>query len=152
MTRAGFFAHDEPEPNVAAGYTTMTVDGEKGESYRSNIFVLPARGNSAGSAQATAEDLWHFDTALRNHKLLPPAYTSWYFGGAEPTPGETGAGNDKPAMAAVGIAGGAPGVSATLESDGELAVMVLSNYDAPITEDITRALYRPLRRALSEGN
>jgi CubicO group peptidase (beta-lactamase class C family) len=155
MTGAGFFAQDEPEPNVATGYTKRGFGpdhDDEGEDYRSNVFILPARGNSAGSAQASAEDLLHFDSALRQHKLLEPAYTVWYFGGPEPEGGNTGTVSSKPATAAVGIAGGAPGVSATMESDGELVIIVLSNYDAPITEHMARSLFRPLKRRLSNDD
>jgi len=41
-------------------------------------------------------------------------------------------------------------VSAVLESDGDLAVIVLSNFDPPITEDIARALFRPLKKRLAD--
>ena len=36
-----------------------------------------------------------------------------------------------------------------MEIDGDLLIVILSNYDAPITENIARALRRPLRKALS---
>ena len=48
----------------------------------------------------------------------------------------------------MGIAGGAPGVSAVLESDGDLAVIVLANLDEPIAEAISRNVFKPLGRAL----
>ncbi|HUU45850.1 MAG TPA: serine hydrolase domain-containing protein, partial [Acidobacteriota bacterium] len=149
MTDAGFFANDEPIPNVAVGYTRMGPDGGPGE-LRNNLFDLPIRGNSAGSAQATVTDLLHFDEALREHRLLPPAYTAWYFGGEEPQPGAPTEATGQRAKAATGIAGGAPGVSATVESDGDVTVIVLSNYDAPITEAVGRQLFRPLKRALGK--
>jgi hypothetical protein len=41
-------------------------------------------------------------------------------------------------------------VSAVLETDGELAIIALSNYDPPITETIARSLFRPLRRHLED--
>ncbi|MDH3892913.1 MAG: beta-lactamase family protein [candidate division Zixibacteria bacterium] len=149
MTGAGFFRRDDPVANVAEGYTQMRSEDEDG-SWRSNAFMLPVRGNSAGSAQATVADLLAFDNALRTYKLLPPNYTAWYFG-------DDGALTqaklmDMPERATVGtgIAGGAPGVSAALESDEDLAVIILSNYDAPIAESVSRALYRPLKKALGE--
>lgn len=148
MAHSGFWAADEPVPDIAEGYTRMGPDGDDGP-LRSNRFHLPIKGNSAGSAQSTVGDLLAFDNALRDHKLLSPAFTNWYFGGAEPKPGETGDENAARANAETGIAGGAPGVSATLESDGRLAVIVLANLDAPITESVARALYRPLMTALS---
>ncbi|UCF05979.1 MAG: beta-lactamase family protein [bacterium] len=151
MKDSGFFAKDEPAPNIAVGYTSRGPGGEEGE-LRNNLFHLPIRGNSAGSAQSTVEDLLAFDTALREHTLLPFAYTEWYFGGEEPQPGSATETTAERASFGTAIAGGAPGVSAVLESDGDLAVITLSNYDPPITEAIARQLYRPLKRALSEVN
>lgn len=148
MTDTGFFAHDEPVPNVAVGYTRWRPEGPDGD-LRNNLFSLPIRGNSAGSAQSTVEDLLRFDNALRGHRLLSPAWTAWYFDGPEPRPGA-----DEPKAERVhghlGIAGGAPGVNAVLESDGTVTLIVLSNYDPPIAESIMRKLWRPLTRALAE--
>ena len=149
MTHSGFWAADEPIPNIAEGYTRMEPEGDHGP-LRSNRFDLPIKGNSAGSAQSTVSDLLKFDNALRDHKLLPPAYTMWYFRGPEPKPGETGDSDAKREFAETGIAGGAPGVSATLESDGRLAVIVLANFDAPITESIARSLFQPLKKVLTD--
>jgi CubicO group peptidase (beta-lactamase class C family) len=147
MTNSGFFANDEPVPNVAVGYTRMGRE-EGASGLRNNLFHLPVKGNSAGSAQSTVEDLLRFDTALREHQLLPPAYTEWYFGGDEPDTAEQSKIPGERATVAVGIAGGAPGVSAVLESDGDLAVIILSNYDPPIAETVARSLFRPLKRVL----
>ncbi len=143
MTRSGFFPRDVPEPDVAEGYTRWIGGGPE---RRSNQFQLPIKGNPAGSAQSTVGDLLRFDTALREHRLLSPAYTLWFFGGPVPAPGATA----PPARATtpIGIAGGAPGVSAVLESDGELVVTILSNYDPPTAEAIARQLVGPLRQAL----
>ncbi|MBU0983814.1 MAG: beta-lactamase family protein [candidate division Zixibacteria bacterium] len=143
MTHSGFFDGDGLEPNVAEGYTTMQGDR------RSNIYMLPARGNSAGSAQSTVDDLLAFDNALREYRLLPPYFTNWYFGGVEPEADTAAKETPARAAAAIGIAGGAPGVSASLESDGVLTVIVLSNYDAPIAENVARVLYRPLSKAFA---
>ncbi|MDX1385899.1 MAG: serine hydrolase domain-containing protein, partial [Thermoanaerobaculia bacterium] len=158
MTATGFFARDEPVPNVAVGYTTRSLAGEPHDgpgagserdegSLRNNLYVLPIRGNSAGSAFATVGDLLLFDRALREHRLLDPAWTRWIFEDVEPTadapPAATG-----PATVGIGIAGGAPGVSSVLESDGELAVIVLTNRDEPGAETVARSLVRALRKAL----
>ncbi len=148
MHDTGFFAHDEPVPNVAVGYTRRVSAGNAGE-VRNNLFLLPIRGNSAGSAQSTVADLLRFDNALREHELLSPAYTQWYFGGEVPQPAEAAPSAATRVMLGTGIAGGAPGVSAVLESDGNLAVIVLANGDPPITESIARQLFRPLAKALA---
>ena len=147
MTNTGFFERDDPVPNIAEGYTKMGSD-EENPVWRSNAFMLPIRGNSAGSAQSTVEDLLRFDNAVREYKLLPPDYTDWYFSGDEPSVKGAAKNSTGRSMAGTGIAGGAPGVSASLEGDANLTVIVLSNYDAPIAEAVARALYRPLMKAL----
>lgn len=159
MQGAGFFARDEPVSNVAVGYTRQTA-GETPGGWRSNLFLLPVKGNPAGSAQASVLDLLRFDTALREHVLLSPAVTNWFFGGLEPAAAfeddetaavETSTPADRVGVG-MGIAGGAPGVSAVLESDGDLAVIVLANLDEPIAEAIARSVFKPLGRALQRVN
>jgi CubicO group peptidase (beta-lactamase class C family) len=140
MTSAGFFARDEPVSNVAEGYTPRRSDGR----LTSNVFRLPVIGSPAGSAYASVRDLLAFDTALRHHRLLSASWTAWYFGGPAPALG-AGAADPEPAKNAVGIAGGAPGVSAVMESDGDVAVIVLSNFDPPLAENAGVAVYRALR-------
>jgi CubicO group peptidase (beta-lactamase class C family) len=147
MASSGFFERDGIEPNIAEGYTRWLGTGEEGER-RSNMYRLPIKGNPAGSAQSTAEDLLRFDSALRQHKLLSPGYTSWFFGGPLPSSGAEPNVDAPTASGSLGIAGGGPGVSAVLESDGELVIVVLSNYDPPIAEAIVQRLRRPLKTAL----
>lgn len=146
MENTGFFAHDEPVPDVAIGYTRRSPGGE-GE-LRNNLLVLPVKGSPAGSAYATAEDLLRYDNALRDHKLLPPAYTRWVFGGPTPDPAKAGEGSTERLEVGAALAGGAPGVSALLHVEGPVVLVVLSNYDAPVTETIGKALMRPLTKAL----
>jgi CubicO group peptidase (beta-lactamase class C family) len=147
MDRTGFFPRDEPVPDVAIGYTRQGVEGTR-ERLRNNLLMLPIKGSPAGSAYATAGDLLRFDNALRDHELLPPAYTRWVFGGPEPDPETADEGSTERLDVAAGLAGGAPGVSALLEIDGPLVIVVLSNYDAPIAETVGQALMRPLKKAL----
>ncbi len=143
MKRSGFFERDAIEPNIAEGYTRWIGGGEE---RKSNVFRLPIKGNPAGSAQSTVTDLLRFDTALREHKLLSPPYTAWFFGSAVPAAGASG--SREPVSGGLGIAGGGPGVSAVLESDGTLVIVILSNYDPPGAEAIAQRLQRPLARAL----
>jgi hypothetical protein len=44
----------------------------------------------------------------------------------------------------IGIAGGAPGLNAVLESAGEWTVVVLSNFDPPSAERVGPAIARRL--------
>jgi hypothetical protein len=45
-----------------------------------------------------------------------------------------------------GIAGGAPGTSASLESDGVWTVVVLTNFDPPLAPRLGQAIFRALSR------
>ncbi len=147
MASTGFFARDEIHPNIAVGYTKMGFDGP-GDELRNNLYLLAVRGSSAGNAYATVDDMLRFDEAVREHRLLPPAWTHWYFGGDEPSDQDAEGISMTRAMVGIGIAGGAPGVSAVVESDGLITVIVLSNFDEPGAEAVSRALRRPLAKAL----
>jgi CubicO group peptidase (beta-lactamase class C family) len=146
MMDSGFFAHDDPVPNVAEGYTR---DRETGR-VTSNVLMLPVVGNSAGSAYSTVDDLARFDAALREHRLLPPGWTAWHFGAAPPEPGSAGEiGDEAPRDATgIGIAGGAPGVNAVLESGPDAVIVVLANSDPPVAEASGMRIVRALRAAL----
>lgn len=63
MTASGFFAFDEPRPDVAVGYQP---DG------RSNIFAVPAVGGADGGACATARDLDRFLRTYADGTLVGP--------------------------------------------------------------------------------
>jgi hypothetical protein len=81
-------------------------------------------GSAAGGPYATVRDLLAFDTAIRTHVLLDAKMTAWFFGNA------ADAANAK-AMDGYGIAGGAPGANASLESDGTWTIVTLGNLDPP---------------------
>ena len=149
MMRSGMFARDEPEPDVAIGYTRMTPKGP-GETLYNNHFRLPIKSSPAGSAYCTAEDLLRFDTALRTYKILPPAYAHWVVGGPEPDRLAAVAHGDRVRLPSA-FAGGAPGVSAVLESDGFLTVVLLSNFDQPGVGAVMRSLRPALAAALAEN-
>lgn len=136
MKRSGFPARDGKARDLAIGYTRHGG----GDEAQPNLGMLPIRGCPAGSSSHTAEDLLKLDRALRAGKLLDPAWAAWVFTGSKPeTPpsGEIGY--------PIGVAGGAPGVSAGLESDGETTAIVVSNLDEPIAEELAIRLYRALR-------
>jgi hypothetical protein len=67
-----------------------------------------------------------FSRALTADKLLAPKWTEWVMGGRS-----------------LGIAGGAPGISATLLIEPPYTLVVLANVDPPAAEEIARAA-RPL--------
>jgi CubicO group peptidase (beta-lactamase class C family) len=137
MGGAGFFASDEPIPRVAEGYTRQPAPGQA-TPLRASILGRGARGSAAGGSYATAADLLAFDEALREHRLLDREQTAWFFGAAEPATGR--------ARAHYGIAGGSPGTSTVLESDGTWTVVVLANLDPQAGEDLGTALFRALAR------
>ena len=146
MVRCGFFANDEPVADVAEGYTRNSPYAE-GE-LRSNVLMMPAKGSPAGSAMCTAADLLRFDDALRNHRLTSPGWTLWVFDGPAPESGTAGDGPSERLEIGAALAGGAPGVSAVIEIEGPLVVIVLANLDTPIAEDIAEALMQDLRAVL----
>jgi hypothetical protein len=114
---------------------------------RENIFSRPGRGSSAGGGYSTAGDLLRFANALREGRLLSPAWTRWMFTGERPG----GAASAAPATGGFGFAGGAPGLNALLEIDLDsgFTLVVLSNYDPPSAEDLGRRIRRLLKRAAS---
>ena len=78
-------------------------------------------GSAAGGGYSTALDLLTYVTAVRAGR----------FPGAE---------------ADMGIAGGAPGTNAIVEARGEWVVIVLTNLDPPVREEIGLALADALTR------
>ena len=144
MSSTGFFAADDPQPDIAVGYTLQGTDG----ALRNNLFRLPIIGNPAGSSFATARDLWRFDQAFRDFRLIPEPSARWMLGG--PEPGDATVESEPRLTTPIGVAGGAPGVSAVMESDGEHTVIVLSNFDEPGAEAVGSALRRALKKSRLE--
>ncbi|BCS30875.1 hypothetical protein TBR22_A00750 [Luteitalea sp. TBR-22] len=120
MTGAGMLQSDAIVPDVAQGYTRR--DGP----LRSNVFMRGASGSAAGGGYATAADLLAFDTAMKAGKLLDPARVATFYAGR-------------------GIAGGAPGTNAVMESGPIWTVIVLTNLDPDAGESIGVAISAALR-------
>jgi CubicO group peptidase (beta-lactamase class C family) len=119
MTRTGYPQTDGIEAAVALGYTRRLGDG----SLKSNIFAHGAAGSAAGGGSSTVSDLLAFDNALRGGKIP-----------------------NTRAQSGLGIAGGAPGTNAVLESNGAWTVIVLTNLDPPAGENIGIGIMRALAR------
>lgn len=134
MTRTGYFNADRLPPNTAGTYARLRGPTAPYESTRS---FHGATGSAAGGVYSTAKDLLAFDNALREGRLLNAELTAWTLRGA-PTSGRN--------MAPMGIAGGAPGMNALLESDGNWAVIVTANVDAPLPERLGLAITKALKR------
>lgn len=125
---------DSPVPNLATGYTNWQPDGGEGEGYqRNNLFLMGLKGSPAGGGYSTLKDLLKYDQALKAGKFFAD--------NAAASRLVTGGGG-------LGIAGGAPGCNAILESDWEAGytVVVLSNYDPPTAEDLGLEIMHMLRQ------
>lgn len=146
MTGSGFFEADRITPDVAIGHTKMKPgSGEPSSEWMENTLRLPVRGASDGGSHSTARDLLKFDRALRQHRLLKPAWSRWYFGG--PVPASNEGGSDTSIVRVGGaFAGGAPGVNAVVVSDDQWTVVVLANIDPPVASALGERVIRPVLR------
>jgi CubicO group peptidase (beta-lactamase class C family) len=117
MTSTGYPQGDGIEPALAIGYTRRMRDGE----LRSNVYMHGATGSAAGGGYSTAMDLFGFVQAGRTGRLA----------------GMTGG---------LGIAGGAPGTNAVLESNDVWTVVVLTNQDPPAGERLGTGIARALNK------
>jgi D-alanyl-D-alanine carboxypeptidase len=115
MTGTGYPRSDRPEPDIALGYTRRNADG----IFRSNIDMHGVSGSAAGGGYSTALDLLTYAKAVRAGKF-------------------PGTGPD------LGIAGGAPGINAVLETRGDWTVIVLTNFDPPTGMQVGRAIANAL--------
>jgi CubicO group peptidase (beta-lactamase class C family) len=117
MTSTGYPRSDRPEPDIATGYTRRGGDGSLG----SNIDLHGVSGSAAGGGYSTALDLLTYVKAVRAGR----------FPGANPE---------------MGIAGGAPGINAIVETRGPWAVIVMANLDPPAAMRVGSALADALSR------
>jgi D-alanyl-D-alanine carboxypeptidase len=126
MTRTGSWAVDSLPANTAIGYTTRRPDTETPSSGPAvpNTEFLPGRGSSAGGGYSTAHDLLRFIAALEANNI------------PSGPPGGGGGGGG------MGIAGGAPGINASVETGlpGGYDLIVLTNLDPPAAERVARTV------------
>lgn len=120
MMSTGFFPKSQPAENRATGYTMRL-----GSARRSNLETLPERGSAAGGVYSTTHDLLRYADALASGRLVPlDAYAMLDL--------------DPRGM---GIAGGAPGLNATLDTAvNGYTLVVMSNYDPPSAERLAREM------------
>lgn len=156
MTRTDSYQADLPVANLAEGYTKQMPLADKEEAkekqkeaknhWRKNIYTRPARGSAAGGGYSTAEDLLRFVRSLSDNKLLSPAYMEWVFSGQEPGAEDLKKPSGGQKKGSLGIAGGAPGINATVDINGEtgFTIIVLSNYDPPVANQISKMIRRHL--------
>jgi D-alanyl-D-alanine carboxypeptidase len=119
MTRTAAYTVDSLPPNTALGYTRGEIDDPPPNTpLRRNSDLLPGRGSAAGGGYSTAQDLAKFLDAIRAGRIA----------GAPPS--------------GLGVAGGAPGINATLDGElpGHLDVIVLANLDPPAAMRVARMI------------
>ncbi len=111
MDSTGYPRTDRPSTDMAIGYTRRNLNGDSAapQPLTSNAPFHGVTGSAAGGGYATALDLLRFVQAVKTGRFP---------------------GTDQD----LGIAGGAPGVSAVVEARGEWTVIVLSNGDPPLGE------------------
>ena len=126
MKDTGSFMSDEIIANRAIGYTRRwDMQAEKDSpELRSNVLMQPGRGSSAGGGYSTADDMLRFANALASGKIHSREGAS------------------------MGIAGGSPGVNATMETGlpGGYTIIVLCNLDPPVAEKTSRQIRSYLNR------
>ena len=117
MTSTGYPRTDRPAEDIAQGYTRRGGDG----TLRNNLALHGVTGSAAGGGYSTALDLLTYVKAVRAGKFP----------------------NANPEM---GIAGGAPGINAIIETRGEWAVIVMANLDPPAAMGVGAAIAAALSR------
>ncbi len=127
MTQTGFRPLDEPDPLRAKSYSR---DWEDAPTWATPLHAAddlgPLRGTSAGGVYSTAGDLLKFTRALAAGTLLARRYD------------RLGPGN--------AAAGGTPGWNAILVQERNDTLIVLSNQDPPVAEDVGDMLAPYLER------
>jgi D-alanyl-D-alanine carboxypeptidase len=145
MKNSAFGFRTAIDPKQAIGYTTQRASGEESAPAKDtpitnrhpNLTLMPARGSSAGSAQSTAADLLLYVQSLSTGKLVSLSMLEKL--DVHPD--------------GMGIAGGAPGLNATIDSgipsasSATYTVIVMSNFDPPSAERLSEQIRRLLHRA-----
>lgn len=126
------------QPLLARSYTNFSDLGPEQDYLRESTYIPPAIGNASGGAISNLEDMQRYLRALHSDTLLTKTYRGMLFNGFNPQP---------PKRWAKAGAGGAPGISTLYVSNAELGlnVIMLSNYDERLAEDIALHLYRQFK-------
>lgn len=133
MVNTDSYEMDSPTPNLAIGY----FKDFRGESpvWKNNIFEHVVKGGPAGGGFSTAEDLFRFDIALRDNKLISVASRELLMTAKpelkSPDYGYGfGIGRSEKLGRTAGHSGGFSGISSVLRMylDSGSAVVVLTNY------------------------
>src|SRR5204863_1081856 len=148
MNETGFYEPGKPIPNLAVGYTRMSLNGQPQTEIRDNESTREIKGGPAGGGYSTAPDLVKFQQALFGYKLLDKAHTELVTTGKVDGPGGKGKYgygfgiNDAGGKHSVGHNGGSPGIAANFEMFPEsgYAAVELMNADPPTMMPIAKAI------------
>jgi CubicO group peptidase (beta-lactamase class C family) len=148
MESTDSFELDQIVPNIARGYTAnRSSSASQGKDLQNNLFLHSIKGSPAGGGYSTVDDLNSYVEALKGNKLAAEKYTNMALGMFEkPDDSES-----RPK--GLGIAGGANvGINAIVEADFEsgYTVIVLSNYDPPVAEELGIRFMKMLQDAGAE--
>jgi CubicO group peptidase (beta-lactamase class C family) len=130
MINSDCYELDHVNPNLAVGYEKEY--GDKGYTFRNNIFQHVMRGGPAGGGYSTVEDLHRFAMALRMGKLVGAEYVKLLLS-AKPELNSPNYGYGFQITAdpsTAGHSGGFPGISSNLDMflDSGYIAVVMSNY------------------------
>ncbi|MEO1174491.1 MAG: serine hydrolase domain-containing protein [Myxococcota bacterium] len=138
MTATGYDDISKLEPNTAVGYAVEGLDGiAESPQHRGGRPLVPntqrvtGRGTAAGGGYSTLADFARLDIALREGRLISRESVAAIFG--------------RDLTEAVGIAGGAPGVSTAYRMlPSGRSVIVLGNQDLPSAPAIAKTVVEQL--------
>lgn len=154
MQQTAAFELEHPAPNQAIGYTRLDRQNEpEAGPRRPNVDATMVKGNPAGFAVSTVEDLFQFGLAIRSHRLLSPASTALLLTGKV-------AWTDNPGVSyayrwqdrringqrVVGHGGSGLGISTQFDLclDEGYIVVILANYDPPVARRLGHLLLESL--------
>ena len=148
MNDTGFYEPGKPIPNLAVGYTRMSLNGQPQTEIRDNESTREIKGGPAGGGFSTAPDLVRFQHALFSYKLLDKAHTELVTTGKVDGPGgksRYGYGfgdSNSDGKHIVGHNGGAPGIAANLDMFPEsgYTAVELMNADPPALMPIVKGV------------
>ena len=145
MLATDFYQTTLADAPIAVGYTNLSPRGPQRGYLRENTFVLDPIGPPSGGSYSTLTDLVRYERQMLENKLLDTKHTAIYFNIGQAKSIQEAA--KMPIPKVLSAAGGSPGISALTISDRDLGIrlVILSNYDERLAEDIGVALFRKLR-------
>jgi len=145
MLATDFYQTTLANAPISIGYTNLSPRGPDRGYLRENTFVLDPIGPPSGGCYSTLADLVRYERQMLANKLLDKKHTALYFNlGRAKSIQEA---EKMPIPDVLSAAGGSPGISALTISDRKqgIRLVILSNYDERLAEDIGVALFRQLK-------